>query len=72
MSNIDRQLSDIIGNLHDSALQTTTVQPGMGYGGLVWAAPPKDLAAAKGPVTVNVTVMFADEPHTFKFQLAKQ
>ena len=72
ISNINQQLANITAGLHDSALQTTTVNPGMGYGGLVWAAEPKNLAEAKGPVTLTVVVNFAGEPHQFQFQLAKQ
>jgi hypothetical protein len=71
MANVNSELDATLSRIHDSTLQTTTVQPGMAYGGNVFVTPPRNLGAAKGPVVVDVTVNVGGDVHAFKFTLSR-
>jgi hypothetical protein len=71
MQSVNAQLDEAISRIQNTALQTTTVGPGMTFGGNVWVAPPKDLDEAKDPMVVTVTVGIGSDSHTFKFTLNK-
>lgn len=64
IATIQSSLNDIIGNLRGSILQTTTINPGQGYGGEVIA---DRFARGGGAKKIFVTVNVEGEIHEFQF-----
>jgi hypothetical protein len=68
IADIRTSLDHAVSSIHQESLQTTTVNPGDSYGGIVIAA---KLSSGQYPQSISLRVNWNGEDHDFRFVVAK-